>query len=177
MSGTQQKMIITFPLLLFSTSVVSNSLARLLCPWDFPGKNTGLGCHFLLQGNFMTQRLNPRLAGGFFFAEQPVKSTTEVNKSERQWVTEGLATVPPTPPHQPHLWGLKDLVSPNLCNPFVYTNGKLWFSPVVFQCPSMSPNSLRMCLRGSKGLSRWVIYFGYSISAFICFIRPLNKIC
>ena len=24
--------------------------ARLLCPWDSPGKNTGVGCHFLLQG-------------------------------------------------------------------------------------------------------------------------------
>ena len=24
--------------------------ARLLCPWDFPGKNAGVGCHFLLQG-------------------------------------------------------------------------------------------------------------------------------
>ena len=23
-----------------------------LCPWDFPGKNTGVGCHFLLQGIF-----------------------------------------------------------------------------------------------------------------------------
>ena len=23
--------------------------ARLLCPWDCPGKNTGVGCHFLLQ--------------------------------------------------------------------------------------------------------------------------------
>ena len=22
---------------------------RLLCPWDFPGKDTGVGCHFLLQ--------------------------------------------------------------------------------------------------------------------------------
>ena len=22
---------------------------RLLCPWDVPGKNTGVGCHFLLQ--------------------------------------------------------------------------------------------------------------------------------
>ena len=26
----------------------------LLCPWNFPGKNTGLGCHFLLQGIFPT---------------------------------------------------------------------------------------------------------------------------
>ena len=31
---------------------------RLLCLWDFPGKNTGVGCHFLLQGIFLTQRLN-----------------------------------------------------------------------------------------------------------------------
>ena len=26
--------------------------ARLLCPWDFPGKNTGVDCHFLLQRIF-----------------------------------------------------------------------------------------------------------------------------
>ena len=30
---------------------------RLLCPWDFPGKNTGSRCHFLLQGIFLTQGL------------------------------------------------------------------------------------------------------------------------
>ena len=29
--------------------------ARLLCPWDSPGKNTGVSCHFLLQGLFPTQ--------------------------------------------------------------------------------------------------------------------------
>ena len=34
---------------------------RLLHPWDFPGKNTGVGCHFLLQGIFPTQGLNPGL--------------------------------------------------------------------------------------------------------------------
>ena len=33
--------------------------SRLLRPWDFPGKNTGVGCHFLLQGIFPTQGLNP----------------------------------------------------------------------------------------------------------------------
>ena len=32
---------------------------RLLCPWDSPGKNTGVGCHFLLQGIFPTQGSNP----------------------------------------------------------------------------------------------------------------------
>ena len=41
-------------------SVISNSLqphglqaTRLLCPWNFPGKNAGAGCHFLLQGIFL----------------------------------------------------------------------------------------------------------------------------
>ena len=28
-------------------------------PWDFPGKNTGMGCRFLLQGSFLTQGSNP----------------------------------------------------------------------------------------------------------------------
>ena len=32
---------------------------RLLCPWDSPGKNTGMGCHFLLQGIFSTQGSYP----------------------------------------------------------------------------------------------------------------------
>ena len=32
--------------------------ARLLCLWDFPGKNTGVGCHFLLQGIFPIQGSN-----------------------------------------------------------------------------------------------------------------------
>ena len=49
-----------------SHSLVSDSLrshglqpTRLLCPWDSPGKNTGVGCHALLQGIFPTQGSNP----------------------------------------------------------------------------------------------------------------------
>ena len=34
------------------------SLPRLHHTWDFPGKNTGVGCHFLLQGIFPIQGLN-----------------------------------------------------------------------------------------------------------------------
>ena len=37
--------------------------ARLLCPWDFPGKNTGVGGHFLLQGIFPTQGTHVSCAG------------------------------------------------------------------------------------------------------------------
>ena len=29
-----------------------------ILPWDFPGKNTGVGCHALLQGIFLTQESN-----------------------------------------------------------------------------------------------------------------------
>ena len=35
--------------------------AKLLCPWDFPGKNTGMGCHFLLRRILSTQESNPHL--------------------------------------------------------------------------------------------------------------------
>ena len=67
------------------TSIVSDSLqphglypARLLCPWNSPGKNIGVGYHFLLQENFPIQGLNsspvfPALAGGFFTIEPPGK--------------------------------------------------------------------------------------------------------
>ena len=51
-------------------SVMSDSLqphglqpARLLCPWDSPGKNTGLDCHSLLQRIFPTQGWNSHLLG------------------------------------------------------------------------------------------------------------------
>ena len=46
-----------------SDSVWSHGLllVRLLCPWNFPGKSTGVGCHFLLQGIFPTQGLNRHL--------------------------------------------------------------------------------------------------------------------
>ena len=40
--------------------------ARLFCPWDFSGKNTGVGHHFLLQEIFPIQGLFPSLADEFF---------------------------------------------------------------------------------------------------------------
>ena len=35
--------------------------AKLPRPWDSPGKNTGVGCHFLLQGMFLSPGANPCL--------------------------------------------------------------------------------------------------------------------
>ena len=41
--------------------------------WDFPGKNTGVGCHSLLQGIFPTQGLNPTLPADSLPPESPGK--------------------------------------------------------------------------------------------------------
>ena len=74
------------PTCMLSCSVVSDSLqphalppTRLLCPWNFPGKNTGKVYHFLLPGIFSTQGVNLHLscllalAGGFSATEPPRK--------------------------------------------------------------------------------------------------------
>ena len=77
-------------------SVVSDSLqpcglqsARLRGSWNFPGKNTGAGCHFLLQGIFLTQGSNPlsasslALAGGFFTTSLTWESPSTSVKPQR----------------------------------------------------------------------------------------------
>ena len=63
---------------MLSCSVVSDSATpwtvahQALCPWDSPGKNTGVGYHALLQGDLPdpgiepTSLMSPALAGGFF---------------------------------------------------------------------------------------------------------------
>ena len=74
-SKFRQVMVKTFGLysVCFSHSVLSDSWrahrlyslpahrlqpSRLLFPWSSPGKNTGVGCHCLLQGNFLTRGSN-----------------------------------------------------------------------------------------------------------------------
>ena len=45
-----------------------NPLSRLLCPWDFLGKNTGVSCHFL---HWTRVSCFPALAGRFFTTTAP----------------------------------------------------------------------------------------------------------
>ena len=64
-------------------SVVSSSSwphgpwpARLLCPWDSPGKNTGVGSHALLRGPFQSRdqtRVSAALLAGSLPLAPPVK--------------------------------------------------------------------------------------------------------
>ena len=65
--------------------------ARLLCPWDFPGKNTGVSCHALLQGIFLAQGSNPYLLcllhwqAGSLTLVPPGKPQTYINDPLMQW--------------------------------------------------------------------------------------------
>ena len=53
-----------------SPSYFDNPLhIRLLCPRDFPGKNTGVSCHFLLLPDLGIESMSPALAGRFFTSE------------------------------------------------------------------------------------------------------------
>ena len=66
-------------------------LVGLPCPQDFPGKNAGVGCHFPLQGIFLTQGSNlspvsPASAGGFFITEALGKPRQIGNKARRKSV-------------------------------------------------------------------------------------------
>ena len=61
-------------LLVLTCSVVSNSLqpgglwiTRLLYPWDFPGKNTGMGCYFPCQGIFPSRGKTVAVVSPTFF--------------------------------------------------------------------------------------------------------------
>ena len=68
--------------------------ARFLGPWDSPDKNTGVGCHFLLQGIFQIQRANPHFLhlllwqadslplsplGSLHCSEKPVKASGAIS--------------------------------------------------------------------------------------------------
>ena len=74
--------------------------ARLLCPWDYPSKNSRVGCHALLQGIFPTQGSFPAfpvLAGRFFTAETPGKPSLTLNSKQKffpeaSWRTRVMQT-------------------------------------------------------------------------------------
>ena len=60
-----------------------------MCPWDYPRRNTGAGCHFLLQGIFPTQSA---LAGGFFTTEPPGKPLELINSANIYFLHSNIHT-------------------------------------------------------------------------------------
>jgi len=57
------------------------------CPRDFPGKNTGVGCHFLLQGIFPTQGLNPYLLHHFHWQADSLPCQCKID-SQREFAVQ-----------------------------------------------------------------------------------------
>ena len=95
----------------------------LLCRWNFPSKNTGVVSHFLLQGIFLTQGLNPCplhllhwLAGGFFTSLPPSVVShfchSVVSDSVTSWIAACPASLSIT-----NSWGLLKLMSIELVMP------------------------------------------------------------
>ena len=59
---TVHRFVLIIPLLFFKalSHMYLYRTTRLLRPWDSPGKNTGVGCHFFLQGNLPDPVIKPR---------------------------------------------------------------------------------------------------------------------
>ena len=90
-------------------------LARLLCPWDFLSKNTGVGCHFLLQGIFLTQGLNPCLlhwqVGSLPLCHPRSPGGLHTVQAKISETASGLGQGSLLPPLSQHLSSLKHLFS------------------------------------------------------------------
>ena len=70
--------------------------SNLLRPWDFQGKSTGVGCHFLLQGIFPTQGSNPGLSHCrqtlYHLSHQEVSKSTFDSFQQRGFLTLPVAS-------------------------------------------------------------------------------------
>ena len=114
---------------------------RLLCPQDFLGKNTGVGCHFLFQGNFLTQGSNSGLL---------------------QWLVDSSTAEPPEKPYSAWLLYISnDAVS--------FSTLLFLGEPVIHSYPKLGglQQQCAMILHGSvdhqSQLSRsaWVLSWGH----------------
>ena len=99
----------------WSRSVVSDSLrphglghTRLLSRWDFLGKSTGVGCHFLLQGIFLTQRSNLGLRHCRQQRQGKITFFSPLNYQHilHQWFSETFCWSRNTSEHMMMLWNL-----------------------------------------------------------------------
>ena len=100
----------------------------LLCPWNSPVKNTGMGCHAFLQGIFPSQGSNLGLlhAGRFFTTEPPGKPFPHqltTNQSEKcAHADHALLIEHCKPPHYPFQGGRLGHQPP--MDPFAWQSNK-----------------------------------------------------
>ena len=145
--------------------------ARLLCPWDSPGKNMGVGCHALLQEVILTQGSKPLLLHLLHWQ---------------------VSSLPLAPPRKAQLSSVAQSC-PTLCDPMNYSSPGL---PVHHQLPDFTqthvhrvsdpsshlilcrpllrlpliPPSIRVFSNESTLRMRWPKYWSFSFS-----ISPSNE--
>ena len=108
------------------------------CPWDFPGKNTGVGCHFLLQGIFPTQGLNLCLLhwqADTFTTAPPGKQTSIYLHNPPEAST---IVIPTLQPREVRLRGLRILLRWQLVD-------ILWIQSHDCLCPNVLQHLSDMC--------------------------------
>ena len=131
-------------LYMLSHSVVSNdpmdrhAPGSSLCPWDFPGKSTGVGCHFLLHGIFLTQGSNPGLLHWCAIAQSYLNLCNTM-----EWVAISYCWDLPDPgiePESPKPHGETDLGNDN---------------SLLFDCCPPSPRPIVLL---NSCIGRWIHY-------------------
>ena len=127
--------------------------ARLLCPWDSPGKNTGVGCHVLLQGIFLTQEstepallTSPALAGGLL-----TTSTTWVTRDQpkNELPMDSVILRPRRPQNHIIIWTMGLSETLNQEEGSIYNTGLL-YSQITWQMPTCWPLTLGSSLHLSQ---------------------------
>ena len=161
-------------------SVVSSSLqpyvlqpARLLCPWDSPGKNTGVGCHFLLQGLILTEGSNQGLlhCRKIFYCLSHretlhIQECSSVQSFSRVW----LFATPWTAACQASLSITNSRSQPKpMSIESVMPSNHLILCPPVLLLPSIFP-SIRVFSNESAFHIRWPKYWSFSFN-----ISPYNE--
>ena len=149
---------------------------RFLCPWDSPSKNTGVGSHFLLQGIFPTQGLNPCFlsflhCGQILYPQShqgspstssfsSVQSLSGVRPFATPWIAALQASLSIT-----NSWSL--LI-------FMFIESVMPSNHLIFCCPLLPPPSIFPSFRVFSNESalhiRWPKYWSFSFN-----ISPSNK--
>ena len=138
---------------------------RLPRPWDSPGKNTGVGCHFLLQGIFPAHGLNPHVlhwqGDSRTTREAPC---TVIVQSVQSLIRVRLFATPWTAAHQASLsitnsWSLLKLMSIESVIP---SNHLILCRPLLL--PSSTFPSIRAFSNQSVLYISWPKYWSFSFS-------------
>ena len=122
---------------------------RLLCPWDSPGKNTGVGCHALLPNpGWNLSLMSPALAGEFFTTgvTNQFSSVQFCHKSCLTLCNAMDCSMPGFPVHH-QLLEFPQTQVPQCCHPTVSS------TVIPFSCPESFPasGSFQMSLLFTSG--------------------------